>query len=63
MLRSLGRAELDAMLADHGEVLIHDDLSNHEYRLKRRRGRHLHRGPRRTPHPALIPGSRPADLP
>ncbi len=33
MLRSLGRAELDAVLADHGVVLIHDDLSNHEYRL------------------------------
>ena len=27
------RAELDAMLAEHGEVLVHDDLSNHEYRL------------------------------
>ncbi len=33
MLRSLGRAELDAVLAEHGEILIHDDLSNHEYRL------------------------------
>ncbi len=33
MLRSLGRAELDAMLAEHGEILIHDDLSNHEYRF------------------------------
>jgi molecular chaperone Hsp33 len=33
MLRALGRAELDAMLAEHGEILIHDDLSNHEYRL------------------------------
>ena len=33
MLRSLGRGELDAMLAEHGEILIHDDLSNHEYRL------------------------------
>jgi hypothetical protein len=21
------------MLAEHGEILIHDDLSNHEYRL------------------------------
>ena len=25
--------KLDAMLAEHGEILIHDDLSNHEYRL------------------------------
>lgn len=33
MLRSLGRAEVDAMLAEHGEILIHDDLSNHEYRF------------------------------
>lgn len=33
MLRSLGREELDAVLADHGVVLIHDDLSNHEYQL------------------------------
>lgn len=33
MLRSLGRTELEAMLAEHGEVLIHDDLSNHEYRF------------------------------
>ncbi|MDD2988659.1 MAG: Hsp33 family molecular chaperone HslO [Zoogloea sp.] len=33
MLRSLGRTELDAMLAEHGEILIHDDLSNHEYRF------------------------------
>lgn len=33
MLRSLGRTELEAMLAEHGEVVIHDDLSNHEYRF------------------------------
>ncbi|HQE40430.1 MAG TPA: Hsp33 family molecular chaperone HslO [Zoogloea sp.] len=33
MLRNLGRDELDALIAEHGEVLIHDDLSNHEYRL------------------------------
>lgn len=33
MLRSLGRDELNAMLAEHGEILIHDDLSNHEYRF------------------------------
>lgn len=33
MLRTLGRAELEAVIAEHGEILIHDDLSNHEYRL------------------------------
>lgn len=30
-LRALGRPELDSILAEHGEVLIHDELSNHEY--------------------------------
>jgi molecular chaperone Hsp33 len=33
MLRSLGRDELDAMIAEHDVILIHDDLSNHEYRF------------------------------
>ena len=33
MLRSLGPSELEAMLEEHGEILIHDDLSNHEYRF------------------------------
>lgn len=33
MLRSLGRDELDKIIAEHGEIHIHDDLSNHEYRL------------------------------
>ena len=32
MLRSLGRDEVDAILAEHGVVEIHDDLSNHTYR-------------------------------
>ena len=32
MLRSLGRAEVDAILAAEGIVEIHDDLSNHTYR-------------------------------
>lgn len=31
MLRSLGADEVEQILAEHGEVLIHDDLSNHEY--------------------------------
>jgi molecular chaperone Hsp33 len=32
MLRSLGRAEVDSLLAEHGVIEIHDDLSNHTYR-------------------------------
>jgi molecular chaperone Hsp33 len=31
MLRSLGRAECDAILAEKGEVRVRDDLCNHEY--------------------------------
>ncbi|PLK47557.1 Hsp33 family molecular chaperone HslO [Uliginosibacterium sp. TH139] len=31
MLRSLGHEEIERILAEHGEVRIHDDLSNHEY--------------------------------
>lgn len=33
MLRSLGQAEVESIIAEHGEVVIHDDLSNHEYRF------------------------------
>lgn len=33
MLRSLGREQLEEVLAEHGEVAIHDDLSNHDYRF------------------------------
>lgn len=33
MLKSLGREECDAILREHGEIVIHDDLCNHEYRL------------------------------
>lgn len=33
MLRSLGRAEVDAILQEHGEVLIKDDICNREYRF------------------------------
>lgn len=31
MLRSLGRAQLDEVLTEHGVIEIHDDLSNHSY--------------------------------
>lgn len=33
MVRQLGRAELEAILAEHGEVVVHDDICNHEYRF------------------------------
>lgn len=33
MLLSLGRAEVDAILREHGEVLIKDDICHHEYRF------------------------------
>lgn len=33
MLRSLGRAEVEATLAEHGEIVIHDDVCNQEYRF------------------------------
>jgi molecular chaperone Hsp33 len=32
MLRSLGRAELEATLAEQGEIVINDDICNQEYR-------------------------------
>ena len=33
MLRGLGQAEIEAILSEHGEVAVHDDLSNHSYRF------------------------------
>jgi len=33
MLRSLGQDEIRRMLAEHGEVIVRDDLSNHDYRF------------------------------
>lgn len=33
MLASLGRDEVADILAEHGEVVIHDDICNHEYRF------------------------------
>ncbi|HEY6898742.1 MAG TPA: Hsp33 family molecular chaperone HslO [Rhodocyclaceae bacterium] len=32
MLRSLGRAEIETLIAEKGEVLIQDEMGNHEYR-------------------------------
>lgn len=33
MLRALGRTECQAILREHGEIHIHDDLCNHDYRF------------------------------
>lgn len=33
MLRALGEDEVRAVLEEHGEVVVHDDLSNHTYRF------------------------------
>ena len=33
MLRGLGQAEVEAILREHGEMAVHDDLSNHTYRF------------------------------
>jgi molecular chaperone Hsp33 len=33
MLRSLGRAEVESILAEKGEIVVHDDICNHEYRF------------------------------
>jgi molecular chaperone Hsp33 len=33
MLRSLGRVEVDSILAEKGEVLIKNEMCNHEYRF------------------------------
>lgn len=33
MLRGLGRDELQSILDEHGEVVVHDDLGNHSYRF------------------------------
>ena len=41
MLRSLGRDEIESILAEHGEVRIHDDLSNHEYVFDEEQARRL----------------------
>ncbi len=33
MLRSLGRAEVESMLAEQGEIVVRDDICNREYRF------------------------------
>jgi molecular chaperone Hsp33 len=33
MLRGLGREEVEPILAEHGEVLIRNEMCNHEYRF------------------------------
>ena len=33
MIRSLGRADAETILAEHGEILIRDDICNHSYRF------------------------------
>jgi molecular chaperone Hsp33 len=33
MLRSVGRAECETIIAEHGEIRVHDDICNHEYVL------------------------------
>ncbi len=35
VLRGLGRAEVDSILAEHGEVVIKNEMCNHEYRFDR----------------------------
>lgn len=41
MLRGLGAEEVERILAEHGEVLVRDDLSNHEYRFSAEEARAL----------------------
>lgn len=33
MLRSVGQAECEAIIAEQGEIRVHDDICNHEYVL------------------------------
>jgi molecular chaperone Hsp33 len=33
MLTSLGRDEVESILAEHGEIIVKDDICNHEYRF------------------------------
>jgi molecular chaperone Hsp33 len=33
MIRSLGRADAETILHEHGEIVIRDDICNHEYRF------------------------------
>jgi molecular chaperone Hsp33 len=33
MLQQLGQQEAEAIIAEHGEIVVHDDICNHEYRF------------------------------
>lgn len=33
MLKGLGREEIESILHEHGEIVVHDDICNHEYRF------------------------------
>ena len=35
MLRGLGRAEVDSILAEQGQIVIRNEMCNHEYRFDR----------------------------
>jgi molecular chaperone Hsp33 len=50
VLRSLGRDELDGILAERGEVVVRDDICNHEYRLDADAVARLFDGPPPTLH-------------
>jgi molecular chaperone Hsp33 len=50
MLRSLGRAEVEATLAEQGEILINDDICNQEYRFGPEVVELLFASPQRTLH-------------
>lgn len=45
MLRSLGAEEVERILAEHGEVHVRDDLSNHDYHLSAEEARALFSDP------------------
>ncbi|MCL2658598.1 MAG: Hsp33 family molecular chaperone HslO [Betaproteobacteria bacterium] len=49
-LRSLGRDELESLIAEQGEVVVRDDLSNHEYRFDAEAIRALFDGPHQMLH-------------
>lgn len=53
MLRGLGRAEVEAILREHGEVAVHDDLSNHSYRFAAEDIAELFAAPPNPPPPTL----------
>ena len=33
MIRGIGKADAETILAEHGEILIRDDICNREYRF------------------------------